>query len=479
MGKEIDTSQFSVADFAGFEEALRRETGVLRSWFGERKFARSPLVGGYELEAWLVNGQYGPAPVNEAFLGELSDESVVPELSRFNVELNAPPELLTGNGLAHMERYLKKTWDGARAVADGMGIQLAMIGILPTVTQSHLTLANMSDQERYRALNEQVLRIRNNRPLQLSIAGSDIIQVEQSDVMLEAAATSFQIHLQVNEDEAGRYYNAAQALSAPLVAACSNSPFLFGKSLWAETRIPLFEQAVNVENESSDRHSAPPRVTFGDAYVRNSLLELFVENLDRHPVLLPAHLPRDEQRLEHLRLHNGTIWRWNRPLIGFSESGPHLRIENRVVPAGPSIPDLVANAALFYGLAHSLVAEDEPIETELPFHAARQNFYNAARFGLEAITEWRGGAHGSVRSLLLEKLVPDAARSLKRLDFDVQDIEHYLGIVSRRIRLRRTGTDWQRAFHRLHHCSMSDLTAAYLQRQESGRPVCEWDTKAC
>ncbi|MDH3280603.1 MAG: glutamate-cysteine ligase family protein, partial [Gammaproteobacteria bacterium] len=284
MGKEINTSQFSVTDFAGFEEALRDETGVLKSWFNEGRFARSPLVGGYELEAWLVDGRCDPAPVNDEFLGLLRKESVVPELSRFNVELNAPPEFLTGNGLANIQAHLTKTWGSAGAVADRMGIRLAMIGILPTVSQRHLTLANMSDQERFRALNEQVLRIRDNRPLQLDIAGSDSIRMEQSDVMLEAAATSFQIHLQVNDDEACRYYNAAQVLSAPIVAACSNSPFLFGKSLWAETRIPLFEQAVNVQGGTGDRHSVPPRVTFGDGYVRNSLLELFIDNLDRHPV---------------------------------------------------------------------------------------------------------------------------------------------------------------------------------------------------
>ena len=479
MGKEINTSQFSLADFSGFEEALRGETGVLQSWFNDGRFVRSPSVGGYELEAWLVDAKGDPAPVNDQFLDLLCEESVVPELSRFNVELNAPPELLTGRALRNIEAYLKKTWDSAGAVADAMGIRLAMIGILPTVSQIHLTLSNMSDRERFRALNEQVLRIRNHRPLQLNIAGSDSIRMQQSDVMLEAAATSFQIHLQVNENEAARYYNAAQVLSAPIVAASTNSPFLFGKSLWAETRIPLFEQAVNVQSGSSDQRAVPPRVTFGHGYVKNSLLELFVENLECHPVLLPAHLSRDNGRLEHLRLHNGTIWRWNRPLIGFSDHRPHLRIENRVVPAGPSIPDLVANAAFFFGLVHALVADEPPIETELPFECAQKNFYSAARYGLEAAVEWRHGARGSVRSLVLEKLLPDAARSLERLDFDVQDIDHYLGIVERRVRLRRTGTDWQRAFQSAHCTSMEDLTAAYLERQESGRPVCEWDTKIC
>ncbi len=479
MGKEIDTSHFSLTDFAGFETALREETGELANWFHDSRFARAPLTGGYELEAWLVDSQCEPAPVNDEFLHNLNRDTVVPELARFNVELNAPPELLQGTALSAFETYFTDTWEGANSVARDMGIRLMMIGILPTVAQNHLTLPNMTDRERFRALNEQILRIRDNRPLQLNIAGSDSINIQQSNVMLEAAATSFQMHLQVNDDQACRYYNAAQALSGPLLAACGNSPFLFGKSLWAETRIPLFEQAVNVQGSMAERERVPPRVTFGDAYVRDSLMELFVENLERHPVLLPALLSRESGRLEHLRLHNGTIWRWNRPLIGFSASRPHLRIENRVVPAGPSVPDLVANAAFFFGLVHALAIHDPPIEAELPFESACRNFYNAARYGLHADVQWRNRARGSVQTLLLEKLLPEAARSLLRLDFDVREVDHYLGIIERRVRRRRTGTDWQRAFHAAHRAGMRDLTAAYLERQESRRPVCEWDIKVC
>lgn len=475
MGKEIESADFSLADFTNFEDKLRTETNLLKDWFGEHRFVRSPLLGGYELEAWLVDDELRPAPVNEKFLRKLNNKSVVPELSRFNVEFNAPPEILTGGGLGRLEQSLRESWGDATQMADAMGINLLMIGVLPTVCEEHLTLANMSNQQRYRALNEQVLRMRHNRPLQLHIAGSDSIQMHKHDVMLESAATSFQIHLQVDEADAARYYNAAQIVSAPMVAATSNSPFLFGKSLWTETRIPLFEQAVNVQDNTSDRFPIPPRVTFGTGYV-NSLLELFVENLERHPILLPAACSETSSRLEHLRLHNGTIWRWNRPLVGFAGGKPHLRIEHRVVPAGPSIADAVANAAMYYGLVHSLVTDEGDLAQDFPFDQARQNFYRAARYGLTAEVEWFQGARGTEQTLLLNKLLPAAARALRTLDLDANEIDHYLGIVERRVRFRMTGADWQRDYVAKHGFDMKDLVAVYLQNQQAGEPVCEWKT---
>jgi hypothetical protein len=339
-----------------------------------------------------------------------------------------------------------------------------------------LTLENMSNRERYRALNREVLRMRHNKSLQLDIKGKEHLICDQRNVMLESAATSLQIHMQINQQQAADYYNAAQVLAAPMVAATSNSPFLFGYDLWAETRIPLFEQAVNTVDVSAKRHTAPARVTFGDAYIRDSLLELFLSNLENYPVLLPANMSAEPEELCHLRLHNGTIWRWNRPLVGFDNAGvPHLRLEHRVIPAGPSIPDVVANIALFAGLLHSIVYKDGNIARRLPFEHARDNFYNAARDGLDATLQWFDGKSGGVDRLLLELLIPAAGEGLRGLGVDSEDTAYYMDVIERRVRLRRTGSDWQRGFVRRRGKDMTVLAQAYYEAQQSGQPVCEWD----
>ncbi len=476
MGEEIASGRFAQADFDRFQRALRAETEILRSWFRDQAFGASESVAGYELEACLTDAQFEAIPQNEVFLSVLGSESVVPELSRFNVEFNAPPLRLADDALRRMQDHLFLTWSAAQRTASSMGMRLAMIGILPTIRQDQLTLANMSDRERYRALNEQVLRMRDNAPMRLDIQGRERLTLAQSNVMLESAATSFQIHLQVNPSRAVRYYNAAKAVSGPIVAATCNSPYLFGKDLWAETRIPLFEQAVSTTDRRGAGDPATPRVSFGDDYVQESIMELFDRNVARYPILLPAHVGDDPVQLGHLRLHNGTIWRWNRPLIGFESDGrPHLRIEHRVVPAGPTVVDSIANAALFLGLVHALVETEPELERRLPFERARRNFYRAARDGLDAEADWLDGTRGAVTDLLLEDLVPRARRGLALLHLDTDQTNHYMEIIENRIRRRRTGTDWQREFVAAHDADMTQLTAAYWDRQESGRPVCEWD----
>ena len=476
MGEEISKGEFSLADFGRFEDVLRSETELLRTWFNDCVFEQGNGTIGYELEAWCINEDFSPAPRNEEFLNAFGSPMVVEELARFNVEFNAPPENLDRDALKRMAEHLQGLWRSAAAVARELGMRLAMVGILPTAQRSQLTLENMSNRERYRALNEQVLRMRHNNPLHMDIEGHEHLICDQRDVMLESAATSLQIHLQVDQKNAARYYNAAQLLSGPIVAATSNSPFLFGYDLWAETRIPLFEQAVNTTDESSERYPMPARVTFGEGYLRCSLLELFNENLERFPVLLPALLAAKAEAMCHLRLHNGTIWRWNRPLVSFGDDGtPHLRLEHRVIPAGPSVPDIVANIALFLGLAHGAVRTLGDFEQRLQFAKTRENFYLAARHGLDAKLHWLDGGHGAVRTLLLDQLLPMAREALNNLGIDGDDVGYYMDIVERRIRLRRTGTDWQRGFVRHHGKDISALASAYWKNQESGAPVCEWE----
>jgi hypothetical protein len=276
--------------------------------------------------------------------------------------------------------------------------------------------------------------------------------------------------------QAVRYYNAAQIVSAPMVAASVNSPYLFGKDLWDETRIPLFEQSVEVGGFAGASRGPVRRVSFGTGYAKESLYECFVENQEHFPVLLPIAFEAPDAQMRHLRLHNGTIWRWNRPLIGFDEDGtPHLRVEHRVLPAGPTVTDSIANAAFFYGLVHALATRDVAPEFELPFATARDNFYAAARDGLDAQLTWLDGRKRPVSSLLLDQLIPLARYGLGLLEIDAADRDLYLGIVKARLRNGCTGASWQRAYVARYGSDMQALTEAYYQRQQSGLPVHDWD----
>lgn len=476
MGDEISHTVFTAQEMVEFQRRLKQETDLLGRWFEASRFSQHAPVAGFELEAWLVDEQARPVPLNDAFLERLSNPLVVPELSRFNVELNTHPQTLTGDCFTRMEQELNSTWQACRLTAADLDARLLMIGILPTVQESDLTLANMSAMKRYRALNEQVLQLRKGAPLELDIHGREQLKTRHGNVMLESATTSFQIHLKVAPRLAVRSYNAAILLSAPMVAVSANSPFLFGRDLWDETRIPLFEQSVAVGGYAGVAQGPLRRVSFGTGYARRSLLECFVENEQHFPVLLPILFDEQDTSLPHLRLHNGTIWRWNRPLLGFDADGtPHLRIEHRVVPGGPTVVDEMANMAFFYGLITSLVHQAEAVEEQLPFAEARDNFYAAARDGLDARIKWLDGKKHQMSYLLQERLLPLAREGLERLEIDVGARERYLDIIDQRVRSACNGAAWQRAFVARHGRDMAALTEAYWQRQESGLPVHEWD----
>jgi gamma-glutamylcysteine synthetase len=472
MGQEIVQEHFNKHDFAEFEQRLRDETALLRSWFKDGRFAESAQTGGYEVEAWLIDDQCFPAPINRQFLAEANSPLVVPELSTFNVEINSTPRLLHSDTLSQMQAELEQTWSYCRDSARALDAGILMIGILPTVREQDLTLDHISHMTRYRALNEQLMRLRRGYPFELDIVGRESLTMTHPDVMLEAAATSFQIHLKVSLAQSVRYMNAAMILSAPMVALCANSPYLFGHDLWDETRIPLFEQAVSARSPKS-RWS--DRVTFGHGYIQHSLFECFEENTVRYPVLLPERMDAAPDRLSHVLLHNGTIWRWNRPLIGFDDSGdPHLRIEHRVVPAGPSVIDTIANAAFFFGLVHNLANQEVAPESLLDFGQARANLYHAAKQGLNAHLDWMGQRQVPVQGLLRDVLLPMARKGLERQEFDAADIDRYLDVIARRLDTWCNGAAWQRAWVEKHGTNMQALTGAYAEQQESGMPVHQW-----
>ena len=475
MGDEISHSHFTDQDFSAFESRLEAETRLLEEFFSSKHFSKRTPVCGLEVEAWLTDEQGLPVPNNKRFLDSLKNDMVVPELARFNFELNVEPQPLKGNALQALEQELTDTWDACTRVASDMDCRLAMIGILPSVRQEDLSLTNMSDMKRYRALNDQVLKLRDGEPIQLDIRGHEYLNILHRDVMLESAATSLQIHLKVSQESAVRYYNASQIVSAPMVAASTNSPYLFGKDLWSETRIPLFEQAVEVGGFAGAARGPIRRVSFGTGYAKQSLLECFTENQAHFPVLLPMEFDEPIEQLRHLRLHNGTIWRWNRPLIGFDDDGtPHLRIEHRVMAAGPTMHDLIANAAFYFGLVHALAVQDITPETQLPFSTARDNFYAAAQHGLDAQIVWLDGRKLSMQRLLLDQLIPMARYGLGLLGIDAQQRDCYLETVYKRVEHTCTGSDWQRAYTACHGKDMPALTRAYYERQQSGLPVHDW-----
>lgn len=475
MGQEIDTIRFTPRDAEQFRERVAQETCLAREMATRGDFGSGHPMAGFEIEAWLVDPDEGPAGLNERFLARFDDPMATPELASFNVELNTQAHPIRERVLSTLHREIRTTWERACDTAASLDTHCLMIGILPTLAPRHLCLDNMSDMKRYRALNRQVLKSREGRPVHLDINGREHLEHTHEDVMLEAATTSFQIHLQTPLEVAHRVYNAAIAVSAPMVAMSANAPYLFGKDLWEETRIPVFEQAVELGGYLDAARGPMRRVSFGSGYARESIMECFQENLEHFPPLLPMCGDTPPEDFAHLRLHNGTIWRWNRPLIGFGPGGsPHIRIEHRVVPAGPTLTDSIANAALFYGLVEDLVITAGGAEGLIDFATAKDNFYLAARHGLEAHLHWHSENRVSARDLILQELLPRAHRGLQHLGVAQADAHHYLGVVAERVQARATGSHWQRAWVKAHGRDMAGLTRAYRLQQMTDEPVHRW-----
>ncbi|MBK1726145.1 glutamate--cysteine ligase [Halorhodospira neutriphila] len=474
MGQEIGRSRFSRADFRRFRRRLKAETELLREALRGGALADDGQRIGLELEAWLAGANGAPAPVSDRVLARIEDPRVENELALFNLEVNTAAYPLAGGALRALGEELHGRWARVEAAAAAAGVRPALVGILPAVTEADLCLENMTPSPRYTALNEQVLALRGREPLSLAIEGAESLHGQRSDVMLEAAATSLQLHLQVPPRRAADYFNAAIALSAATVAVAANAPLLFGRRLWAESRIPLFEQAVAVTPLEPEGAGALARVGFGSGYARDGLYGFFVENRQHHPVLLPILFDTPPEELAHLRLHNGTIWRWNRPLVERLEGRYHLRLEHRVMAAGPTVADVLANAAFFYGAAAELAESRPPVVERLPFHVAEHNFYQAARYGLDAEVEWFDGWYGRLGELILERLYPAARRGLLRAGVPEAEAAAYLPIIEQRVASGQTGSAWQLAWQARYGRDCRALTRAYIDRAASGEPVHRW-----
>jgi hypothetical protein len=474
VGQEISQSHFKTEDFDRFHQKLVAETQHLRQLFEQDAFSNTGLVSGLEIEAWLVDDAMRPAPINEHYLATVNEPLASAELAKFNIELNTHPLPLTGSIFSQLHQQLKSTWQVASSHAESLDSSLLMIGILPTLIPSDLTVKNMSDLNRYRALNRQILATQS-KPIHLNITGEEHLDLYHNDIMMESATTSLQLHTKVPLATAHHFYNASIIASAAMVAVCGNAPYLFGKDLWHESRIALFEQAVDIGGYNGAANGPVKRVSFGTDYARQSLMECFEENLQHFPVLLPEDLSDSVENLDHLKLHNGTIWRWNRPLIGNDDNGtPHIRIEHRTPAAGPSLIDTVANAAFYYGLAKNICDHIISEGIPLPFTQARDNFYRAARHGLNSHISWFNDSHHRLYALLLDELIPQSIAGLKSLNIADSDIEHYIGIIKHRVETRQTGSQWQRQFMERNPGDFVGLTRRYLSHQQQDLNVSKW-----
>jgi len=472
MGEEIAKTSFTPEDAAEFEGRLGIETKLLGDAIGKGRFSDEGFTLGFEIESWLLDHNFFPTPVNDDFLAAFGNESAVPELSKFNVELTCPPRKLEGNVFSHARTAFETVFQEANEAAHSLDANLVMIGTLPTIRETDLNLHNMSSLKRYYALNTEVLRQRGGVPLRIDIEGAEHLVMEHHDVMLEAAATSFQIHLKTPISKIHRYFNASIMASGPVLAASVNAPFLFGKNLWDETRIPLFEQAVDLQGTDAGMR----RVTFGSGYANEFLLNLLEENAESYPALLPCLFENAADDYRHVQLQNGTIWRWNRPLVGFEDTGrPHLRFETRGFSAGPSFLDMMANTVFHIGLVFYMVEHDWDGARALSFEQARENFYAAARNGLSAKLHWPDKDKVQVDQLIERELIPAAREGLGLSHIAPSEADLFLGVVAARVNSGQTGAAWQR--RQLAKCGGDyfRLMAAYCSNQRSGAPVHEWE----
>ena len=487
--KDVDTEQ-DEHKRREFMHAMLADLRALDRMLREGRFDTGPRRIGAEQEMFLIDRHWAPARASLQMLEKLADPHYTTELGQFQLEANADPQLFSGDGLSRMENQLTELVAKARVAAAELGLAPpVLMGILPTLRKSDLGLDSMVPSPRYRALNKAMADLRGGA-FEFSINGTEELIVEHDSVMLEACNASFQVHLQVTPAEFPRMYNIAQLLAAPMVAIAANSPLLFGRRLWAETRIALFRQAVDTRSHTHHLRESEARVSFGTRWVRESVLEIYQEDIARFRTLVGTDLDEDPMAklargetpmLKALRLHNGTIYRWNRACYGVMDGKPHLRIENRVMPAGPSILDEVANGALWFGAMAELGARGDDITRQIDFDQAGANFYTAAREGLGAHFIWLDGEDLSAANLVLDRLIPLADAGLRRHGIDEADIKRYLGVVEHRVRTARTGSRWLlSSWTALKGKATSGersnaLVAATVQRQQTGRPVAEWE----
>ena len=487
MGRDVPSITISQQDRRAYREKVRRCLDVLARMLRESSFDIEPRQVGVEMELNLVDADGLPAMTNTAVLAAIADPSWASELGRFNLEINVSPRPLSGEALGALEDDVRSKLAHATSRALATGTRLVMIGILPTLRQDDVTDEAMSANPRYRLLNEQMIAARGEE-MRICIEGPERLLTHVGTIMPEAACTSVQFHLQVSPESFASYWNAAQAMAGIQVALAANSPYLFGRELWQETRIPLFEQVTDTRPEELQQQGVRPRVWFGERWI-GSVVDLFEENLRYFPALLPLREDEDPAAalengeaptLAELTLHNGTVYRWNRPVYAVDDGRPHLRVENRVLPAGPTVVDVAANAAFYCGLVRALADAERPVWTQMSFKAAADNLLEGSRHGIAARVYWPGIGDAPVTEVTLRRLLPLAAEGLCRWGVKTDDADRLLGIIEQRCLTGRTGATWQtQTVHRLERTldrreALRRMTQGYIERMITNDPVHTW-----
>ncbi|AXB45476.1 glutamate-cysteine ligase family protein [Amycolatopsis albispora] len=495
MGKDVSADPFNPRDRGRYRRKVQRCLDTLARMLSDGSFSFPRKHIGLEVELNLVDDKMRPSMTNAAVLEALDDPSFTTELGQHNIELNVPPRPLAGNSALELEDELRSYLRRAAAKAREVHSHLAPIGILPTLGHEHFDQKWLTPNARYSLLNDQIFAARGEQTV-LSMEGAALpgqqaerLRSYAESILPEAACTSVQLHLQVAPEEFAPHWNAAQCLAGVQVALGANSPFLLGKALWHETRIPLFLQSTDTRPEELKNQGVRPRVWFGERWI-TSIFDLFEENVRYFPGLLPETDAEDPvealeagqaPKLTELRLHNGTVWRWNRPVYDVVDGKPHLRVENRVLPAGPTVLDTMANAAFFYGAQRALAEAERPIWTQMSFQAAEENLYAGARNGFDAQLYWPGIGWIPPDELVLRILLPLAHDGLRQSEVSDVARERYLGVIEQRCLTRRTGARWQRDTVQLaqergadRDSALAAMLARYLELAQTDEPVHSW-----
>jgi hypothetical protein len=491
MGDEITASHYTREERQRYREKVQLCLDVFERMLTSANFdsdSDDPLTG-LEVELNLVGEDRQPFLGNMSVLEEIADPAFQTELGAYNIEMNVPPRSLVGDAALGLEDDLRVSLNAADAKARRRGASIVMVGILPTLMAEHLARPDwMSPSARYTALNDMVFAARGE-DVHLDIHGPERLSLYASTLAPESACTSVQLHLQVAPHDFANFWNAAQVLAGPQVALGANSPFFFGRELWRETRIELFAQSTDTRPLELKNQGVRPRVWFGERWI-TSIFDLFEENVRYFPALLPEISTEDPvaeleagrpPRLQELRLHNGTIYRWNRPIYDLAGGTPHVRVENRVLPAGPTVVDVVANAAFYYGALRVLAEDDRPVWSKMTFPTAEENFREGARLGLDAAVYWPGLGQATIDELVLRRLLPLAHEGLERWGVGAAVRDRYLGVIEQRAKTGRNGSAWQvESVHALEERGMSRVQALtkmvdlYLDGMHANQPVHTW-----
>ena len=490
MGLEIDKTDFKEEDFLLFRDRLQSNLRALQSLLARPGFGEGPLSFGAELELYIVDKEAKPLHINQEIQRRLDDPQLTLELNRYNLEYNFNPSLLNEGCLHLTQNEALNAISRINNAAAQLGGSVVPIGILPTLQQSDTGYHAMTPLDRFEALTNELTELRGG-PFTIAIEGEEALQLAMDDVTLEGANTSFQIHLRVPPEEFADFYNAVQLITPLVMAIATNSPTLFGHKLWHETRIPLFKQSIDCRPKDS-MHPMPARVNFGNNWIRDGAFELFAEAALLYRPILPASGDEDPEavikaggtpQLHELRLHQGSIWLWNRPVYDPADGG-HLRIELRALPAGPSIGDMLGNAALAIGLAKAIQSEIRELLPAIPFAYCTANFYRAAQKGLEAELFWPSlkqtqPEYFSVPKIL-ETLLPQVPEHLESMGFLPTDFEPFLETIRERLDTRQTGSVWQlkklaelrKAMHK--RDALVEMVLQYQKNSAANIPVAQW-----